>query len=113
MIRRPSIYLLFTYTPLSRYDRNFFFLMMRHPPRSTLFPYRTLFRSLFHDRKLGGPGFYVPTHSAADTGALFADARLASPSAFAARYGLSPGYMRESNAWFRRGRGEEIGRAHV
>src|SRR2546429_9848261 len=23
----------------------FFFLMIRHPPRSTLFPYRTLFRS--------------------------------------------------------------------
>src|SRR5271165_7408535 len=25
--------------------RNFFFLMMRRPPRSTLFPYTTLFRS--------------------------------------------------------------------
>src|SRR6266540_5168660 len=25
---------------------NFFFLMMRRPPRSTLFPYTTLFRSL-------------------------------------------------------------------
>ena len=57
---------------------------------------------LFHDPELGGTGFYVPTHSAAATGALFADARLASPSAFAARYGLSPGYMHESNAWFRR-----------
>src|SRR3989475_9373679 len=29
----------------------FFFLMIRRPPRSTLFPYTTLFRSL-----LGGPG---------------------------------------------------------
>src|SRR2546430_17193879 len=25
----------------------FFFLMIRHPPRSTLFPYTTLFRSVF------------------------------------------------------------------
>src|SRR2546430_7462757 len=27
----------------------FFFLMIRRPPRSTLFPYTTLFRSLFSD----------------------------------------------------------------
>src|SRR2546430_14466631 len=27
------------------YLRDFFFLMMRRPPRSTLFPYTTLFRS--------------------------------------------------------------------
>src|SRR3712207_9037682 len=26
-------------------DRSFFFLMIRRPPRSTLFPYTTLFRS--------------------------------------------------------------------
>src|SRR5690242_21939017 len=31
----------------------FFFLMMRRPPRSTLFPYTTLFRS---QCLLGGPG---------------------------------------------------------
>src|SRR2546426_1363137 len=32
----------------------FFFLMIRRPPRSTLFPYTTLFRSLdFHGRGLG------------------------------------------------------------
>src|SRR3712207_9226179 len=30
----------------------FFFLMIRRPPRSTLFPYTTLFRSLF----------YIPIH---------------------------------------------------
>src|SRR2546422_9613145 len=30
----------------------FFFLMIRRPPRSTLFPYTTLFRSLFSDRHL-------------------------------------------------------------
>src|SRR6478609_8323507 len=29
----------------------FFFLMIRRPPRSTLFPYTTLFRSLGRDRR--------------------------------------------------------------
>src|SRR3712207_8359514 len=29
-------------------DLNYFFLMIRRPPRSTLFPYTTLFRSLAH-----------------------------------------------------------------
>src|SRR2546427_4864688 len=29
---------------------HFFFLMIRRPPRSTLFPYTTLFRSAFHVR---------------------------------------------------------------
>src|SRR3712207_9127283 len=29
----------------SMYDYTFFFLMIRRPPRSTLFPYTTLFRS--------------------------------------------------------------------
>src|SRR6266496_3825838 len=29
---------------VSRYKLNFFFLMIRRPPRSTLFPYTTLFR---------------------------------------------------------------------
>src|SRR2546428_7605546 len=33
----------------------FFFLMIRRPPRSTLFPYTTLFRSLSLD-----PGHHVP-----------------------------------------------------
>src|SRR2546430_15452261 len=30
----------------------FFFLMIRRPPRSTLFPYTTLFRSLHRERRL-------------------------------------------------------------
>src|SRR2546430_3461045 len=30
---------------------NFFFLMIRRPPRSTLFPYTTLFRSLPRDER--------------------------------------------------------------
>src|SRR5207237_10280201 len=33
----------------------FFFLMPPHPPRSTLFPYTTLFRSLPRDRVRAGP----------------------------------------------------------
>src|SRR5688572_31469022 len=34
-----------------RYSRLFFFLMIRRPPRSTLFPYTTLFRSLPRHRR--------------------------------------------------------------
>src|SRR2546430_3270393 len=33
----------------------FFFLMIRRPPRSTLFPYTTLFRSRTHARGREGP----------------------------------------------------------
>src|SRR3712207_7694605 len=36
-------------------SRSFFFLMIRRPPRSTLFPYTTLFRSC-RRRHLAGPG---------------------------------------------------------
>src|SRR2546422_6727770 len=38
---------------MGRFDRFFFFLMIRRPPRSTLFPYTTLFRS---DLGQAGPG---------------------------------------------------------
>src|SRR2546430_2953418 len=34
------------YYPFATYFLFFFFLMIRRPPRSTLFPYTTLFRSL-------------------------------------------------------------------
>src|SRR3989449_6830033 len=34
---------------------SFFFLMIRRPPRSTLFPYTTLFRSLLAAQPAGGP----------------------------------------------------------
>src|SRR5882724_2634803 len=42
---------------------NFFFLMIRRPQRSTLFPYTTLFRSCgafpdSHDQHLGMPGMH-------------------------------------------------------
>src|SRR2546429_6641940 len=49
--------LLCTMTPTHR-EFTFFFLMIRRPPRSTLFPYTTLFRSkdrhFFHHRLTGG-----------------------------------------------------------
>src|SRR4029434_11336498 len=44
-------------TPLSQHrPHSFFFLMIRRPPRSTLFPYTTLFRSL-------SPGHPTHTHT--------------------------------------------------
>src|SRR5262249_61874459 len=39
---------LLPFTPLARRTTLFFFLMIRRPPRSTLFPYTTLFRSSSH-----------------------------------------------------------------
>src|SRR5436305_14594334 len=35
----------------------FFFLMIRRPPTSTLFPYTTLFRSGKHGARFDGPAF--------------------------------------------------------
>src|SRR5438067_5911182 len=37
---------------ISAWSVFFFFLMIRRPPRSTLFPYTTLFRSLLAERRL-------------------------------------------------------------
>src|SRR5690242_21672054 len=39
----------------------FFFLMIRRPPRSTLFPYTTLFRSHVHMEKQARAAFSAPT----------------------------------------------------
>src|SRR5436189_3936191 len=44
MSLRPSCYTRSTPLPAPRF--RFFFLMIRRPPRSTLFPYTTLFRSI-------------------------------------------------------------------
>src|SRR5438093_13072609 len=38
--------LMYVHSPICRLVSFFFFLMIRRPPRSTLFPYTTLFRSL-------------------------------------------------------------------
>src|SRR5437588_4907359 len=45
----------------TRYVRVFFFLMIRRPPRSTLFPYTTLFRSRSADGS--GVGIRFPRRS--------------------------------------------------
>src|SRR3712207_9256131 len=44
----------------------FFFLMIRRPPRSTLFPYTTLFRSLFHLLSLGGTSLKYFLHGSSE-----------------------------------------------
>src|SRR3989442_7665825 len=51
----------------------FFFLMIRRPPRSTLFPYTTLFRSATH-------GLYGRSFLVWCSRLLFAKAKQASPS---------------------------------
>src|SRR5687767_15242974 len=43
----------------------FFFLMIRRPPRSTLFPYTTLFRSAVHGARAGSDGKHVADHALA------------------------------------------------
>src|SRR2546430_17614579 len=47
----------------------FFFLMIRRPPRSTLFPYTTLFRSA----RTGGSRLAAELHAASADHLLFAD----------------------------------------
>src|SRR3989475_12385801 len=41
-------------------DFSFFFLMIRRPPRSTLFPYTTLFRSFNAGDRITAPPISVP-----------------------------------------------------
>src|SRR2546422_7073685 len=59
----------------------FFFLMIRRPPRSTLFPYTTLFRSILwsldngHGSRRGNQGLLSDSRPASDSlrGGLLAD----------------------------------------
>src|SRR3712207_8429675 len=51
----------------------FFFLMIRRPPRSTLFPYTTLFRS--HPEDADGPPGHRPRRPGADQRLLAAPRR--------------------------------------
>src|SRR2546429_5349062 len=63
----------------------FFFLMIRRPPRSTLFPYTTLFRSVAlnaaygigarHGRIIGGPSEEVNAGICAERGVQIETAR--------------------------------------
>lgn len=57
---------------------------------------------LFRDASLGGTSFFVPNQSQAQTARLFHDASHLPREEFARRYGMPPGYMRDSNHWFRR-----------
>src|SRR5258705_11069035 len=62
----------------------FFFLMIRRPPRSTLFPYTTLFRS----PAAAGPSLSPAPHRAADVDATaLARAHLPRPGLDAGRQG--------------------------
>ena len=69
-------------------------------PRETLFAASVLY--LFRDPALGGTSFYVPRQSAAQTDRLVADSLTLDASEFSTRYGLQPGYMDGSNAYFER-----------
>src|SRR5256885_12682085 len=53
-------------------DILFFFLMIRRPPRSTLFPYTTLFRSLYDFTQFADTGGLLPQ---IDQGHAFAQTR--------------------------------------
>jgi hypothetical protein len=56
---------------------------------------------LFKDESLGGTSFYEPAVSRPDIFRLFEDSTALSNEAFTARYGIPPGYMHASNAYFR------------
>lgn len=55
---------------------------------------------LFRDERLGGTSFYETRRCAEEISALFDDATRLSPADFSARYGLAPGYLCGSNAYF-------------
>lgn len=55
---------------------------------------------LFHDPALGGTSFYVPRQSLAATDRIIIDSQKLAADQFSARYGLVPGYMDGSNAYF-------------
>src|SRR5258708_33033993 len=91
----------------------FFFLMIRRPPRSTLFPYTTLFRSELLEFDEGEVGFDaggVAVHEEADGAGGGDDGGLgvAVAVAFAAGEGAVPGFSGGAEELVR-----EIGRAHV
>src|SRR5438552_13157857 len=50
---------------------SFFFLMLRRPPRSTLFPYTTLFRSMVRYHRFQIAKLWVPEYGSADDPAQF------------------------------------------
>lgn len=76
-----------------------------HSDRFGLSPAQSIQASilyLFEDEGLGGTGFYKPARPAAEIAQLFGDANTLSAEAFTDRYGIEPGYLLASNAWFTR-----------
>ena len=65
---------------------------------ATLFVASVLY--LFRDPALGGTSFYVPRQSPSATDRIQYDSQTLSAAQFSARYGLQPGYMDGSNAYF-------------
>lgn len=57
---------------------------------------------LFDRPALGGTAFYMPTRPLRETMALVQASSQLTPERFAADYGITPGYMTDSNAWFRK-----------
>jgi len=57
---------------------------------------------LFDDPGLGGTSFYAPRQSSAVTDRLVSDSQGLDAHGFTSRYGLRPGYMAGSNAYFER-----------
>jgi hypothetical protein len=57
---------------------------------------------LFRDPALGGTSFFVPRRAGPATDRMVKDSLALDASEFAARYGLQPGYMTESNQYFER-----------
>lgn len=57
---------------------------------------------LFRDPALGGTSFYRPRIGPVEVERLVADSAAMDAASFGARYGLAPGYMSGSNAYFER-----------
>ena len=55
---------------------------------------------LFQDPRLGGTSFYAPKRPPAEIIPLIDDAGRMDAASFEAKYGIAPGYMTASNAWF-------------
>lgn len=57
---------------------------------------------LFDDPALGGTAFFTPRQPGYPTDLLVHESGVLAPAEFAAKYGIAPGYMTSSNAWFER-----------
>src|SRR2546426_9110114 len=103
----------------------FFFLMIRRPPRSTLFPYTTLFRSRFERLTDHGAADLAPTWSPTGRELAFTSDRGGTPQIYLMSadgtnvrpltYRDQQGSYNTAAAWSPKGDwiAYEIGRAHV